>query len=234
VKTFLYGFASGAFLLGLCAIIVTGLQRAEANARIDVANVAAEHFQIAYIEMVGAYEERAFVEKSQKELRKQLEADNEELARLVRDRDARIVSLEHTTTSLEARLDSSATTVDVEPDGTYTVDLDESVVLDSGGYVRVLGTLSLETVGPSVTTDLSVLGSFPLSVVITEQPNGELAVFAYTGDDRLRVTTVDVTTAPVRGTSSVWSDIMGALRSPTPWIGAAAGVAGCLLLTGGF
>jgi hypothetical protein len=236
MKTFLYGFATGAALLAIVALISVGLVQAEAKARIDVANVAAEHFQIAYVAVAGAYEERAFVVTKQKELMNQLEASNEELARLVRDRDARILSLVDTEARLEAELDSSATILTPEDDGSLQIHLDESVVLNNGGYVRVLGSIEVIPSGPGMGAypSLGVLGSFPLSVVITEQPNGELAVFAYTGDDRLRIAAVDVTTVPAQRGSGIFKAIGDALSSPAPWIGAAVGAGACLLLSGGF
>jgi hypothetical protein len=235
MKTFLWGVLTGALLLSTIAGFVVVKNNAAAKQRILTANVAAEHFQIAYGEIAKAYEERAFSITSQKEMINQLEAENEELAGVVRDRDARILSLVRTEARLEAELDSSASVVAQTDSATYRVDLDESVVLDSGGYINVSGTVSINVVGPTVRTALGVRGSLPLSIVITEQPDGQLAVFAYTGDDRLTISNLDVSTVPAATAQSGLFDAIGrALSSPAPWIGAAAGFLGCLAVTGAF
>ncbi len=236
-KHYFAGVLTGALLLTFGAAWVIGKNNAAHEQRIHTANVAAEHFQIAYVALAdeaGVWEERAFSITSQKEMLKQLEAENEGLAGIVRERDARILSLVRTEARLEAELDSSTTVVAQTDSTTYRVDLDESVVLDGGGYVRVFGPISIEVVGPTVQTDLAVRGSFPISVVITEQPDGQLAVFAYTGDDRLSITELDVKTIPAAVARPGLFDALGrALVSPAPWIGAAAGFLGCLAVTGG-
>ncbi len=234
-KHYFAGVLTGALLLTFGAAWVIGKNNAAHEQRIHTANVAAEHFQLAYVEVAKAFEERAFAVLSQKEMLNQLEAENEGLAGVVRERDARILSLVRTEARLEAELNESATEIAQTDSTTFRVDLDESVVLDGGGYVRVFGPISIEVVGPTVQTDLAVRGSFPISVVITEQPDGQLAVFAYTGDDRLSITELDVKTIPAAVARPGLFDALGrALVSPAPWIGAAAGFLGCLAVTGAF
>jgi predicted regulator of Ras-like GTPase activity (Roadblock/LC7/MglB family) len=234
MRSFLYGALAG-FGVGLIiAVAVTVLEGRTAQGRIDVANAAAAHYEIAYIETAKAWEERARVVTDKNALLARVREENRELADYLKAANARVLSLANTVASLDARLDESATSVE-EVEGSdgrdYLVHLDESLVLASGGYVRVHGPITITIdAPPTVLTELSISGRFPISVVISELANGELAVHAFTGDPRLTIASVDVTRAAVeRG--SLLANLADALSSPAPWIGAAVGVAACLVLS---
>ncbi len=231
MKTFLYGALSGLVLGLVVALAVNYVEGRTADARIDVANASAEHFKIAYVATARAWEERARIVREQSALMDMVHAENAQLADHLRSRDARILSLANTVASLEAKFDSSATTVAQTDSASYVVMLDESLLLNSGGYIHVSGPITLTiTAPPTVLTDLSVTARFPISVVISELPDGQLAVHAFTGDPRLTIESVDVHRAAVdRG--SLFAGLAAALSSPAPWIGAAVGAGACLLLS---
>ncbi len=230
-NNFLTGLIAGLVVAVGGALAASAVASNAADARIDVANASAEHFQIAYVATALAWEERARIEREQSALMDLVRAENAQLADHLRSRDARILSLASTVASLEAKFDSSATTIAETGENLYVVSLDESLVLAGGGFVRVYGPITISVEAPrSVLTDLSVAGRFPISVVISELANGELAVHAFTGDPRLTIASIDVTRAAVeRG--SLLSGLAATLSSPAPWIGAAVGAGACLLLS---
>jgi len=229
---FIWGIVLGLVLAVSGALIARHIEGNAAQQKVDIANAAALHFQIAYSLTANAWEERAFAVTDQKVLLAQVEEGNAQLVRHLRDANARILSLANTVASLEARFDSSATDIAQVDSLTYRVDLDESLVLASGGFIRVHGpiTLTIEA-PPTVITDLAVQGRFPISVVISKLPNGELAVHAYTGDPRLTIASVDVIRAVDDRSSSLFDGIAKALVAPGPWIGLGIGFGVCQLLT---
>lgn len=233
MKKFLVGLVVGALLASGAAYGVKKYREAGWQEKINAANERARHYALQYREVSRSWHDLAIQTSEQDSLLKVVRQENEALADKLEQAGARISSLTRTRTRLQAKLDSSRTTVerDTSSPNTLVVNLDEQVVLSGGGGIRVYGPVRVETTGPSVRTALEVEGSFPLTVVISRHDNGEVGVDAFTGDPRLTVTQLDVvqeaTPPPASGFSfaGVLSDQVFSLG---PWLNRAVGAAACL------
>lgn len=197
------------------------------------ANAEAQGWELAWNETQQAFEERAYQVLDHEQLEESLRAENEDLADALENAEARVLSITRTNTRLKARLDSSATSVAREDSTTYRVDLDERVTLQGGGFVRALGTILLETTGPTTETDLTVEGEFPLTVVLSRGPDQGIRVNAFTGDPRLSVTQLDVERLAERPAESGVGGALDAigqhLTDGSVWLGRIEGAGACLL-----
>jgi len=228
------GFVLGLIVAGLAGFGWSRYQRQAFEARVGRANEKAAHYQLAYRAVAESWEDRARQLLDSRDLAVQLQEKNTALASDLRKRSAKILALEETRTRLEAALDSSASTVSQPDSDTYDVALDESVQLEGGGYVAVSGHVRVKIAGPSVETALKVRGEFPLTVVMSRQPDGQVAVDAYTGDPRLTVTRLDVqrlAEQPAGGsTAGLLRGLAHELTGADAWINRALGFGACAIL----
>lgn len=160
-------------------------------ALVEHGNRIAESWEIRYDSLTGAYEERGRTVESEKELRRQLEEDNEALANALGDKEATITSL----TTQVARLEA-----------TGQVEADTGVVLSDGGGVRITPVTRLDYPRSSVTLsgnlvvrpdggyfgDLTVEADLWLQTTVARSPSGELLVYAQSDIPTLRFTEVEV------------------------------------------
>lgn len=201
---------------------------------VHAATERARDWELAWNKYANAYEERALQFLEADSVNAHLKGINEQLLENLEDRGAKVLALQETITSLRARLDSSRTTASQVNDTTYNIALDESVTLNGGGHITVRGDVELITVGPEVTTDLTVGGEFPLNIVLSRNEDNEIVVNAFTGDERLRVTQADVRWTAERPASGGVGGVFEALgehfTSGSVWLGRLEGAGACILL----
>ena len=215
---------------------VTQLHDAELQARVAEANREADNWELAYLESAEAWTERAHqLLDGSEALADSLKEENRALANHLERAEADVLSLQRSVSRLEAKLDSSRSTVDAVGDSAYQVALDEAVYLDGGGFLRVRGGVRIRLQEPpEVHTDLGVRGRFPLTVVLSEEPDGSVRVDAFTGDPRLSIEQIDVTRnrSPATGgsASGLFAGVVGHFTGAESWFARAEGLLAGLLV----
>lgn len=221
IKSFLVGLAVGALLAVSGGWLYLQEQEKDHAQEVAAANARAANFELAWDAYRNAYTDLATQHLEAEALLNELQERNPELARALEESEATVLSLQDQVSTLEAKLDSSATEASQEDSVTYRIDLDESVWLAGGGNLRVHGPITLRVEPISVATDLSVLGRFPVTVVISEDGSGDLRVDAFTGDPRLSISTLDVqglAREPAGGSSGFAGFLAGQLTGAEAWV----------------
>lgn len=227
MRNFVIGALVGA-LLSVGGYYLYHTQRAQAwENKVARANERAAHYVLQYRKVSDSWHDLAVQQTEQDSLLAEVRSRNAKLAERLAEERSRVQALVEARARLEAALDSSATTVRRDTtvrDPTLVVDVDERVTLQGGGYVQVRGPITVKIEEPSVSTRLDVEGEFPISIVVSRTPEGDVHVDAFTGDPRLSITRLDteVHVEPPAGVSAGF-DLGRQVLGLSPWLNRAGG-----------
>lgn len=233
IRSFLVGVLVGALLLTGAGWLYVQ-HRDEENAReVAAANARAADYELSYNAYLDAYQELAIQHLDSQEILDAVRERNERLADDLEGSQATVLSLQDQVAELDAKLDSSATTVDRPSDNVFLVSIDESLRLHNGGSVRVRGPVRVTLEPLRADASLRVGARFPITVVISRTESGDMRVDAFTGDPRLSIAAINVEGLATQTTTgpSFGGFLADQLTGVNEWanriLGGVAGIAIC-------